>query len=76
MARHSITPVKDETEEQITTKTKNFFIKNLGFEERKVNEELDEKQKMENNPQLCDSNLTHFELPSMPAETTYKTRKN
>ena len=24
-------------EEQITTKTKNFLIKNLGFEERKVN---------------------------------------
>ena len=23
------------------------------------------KQKMENNPQLYDSNLTHFELPSM-----------
>ena len=36
-----ITPVKDETEEQITAKTKNFLIKNLGFEERKVNEELD-----------------------------------
>ena len=36
----SITPVKDETEEQITAKTKNFLIKNLGFEERKVNEEL------------------------------------
>ena len=36
-----ITPVKDETEEQITTKTKNFLIKNLGFDERKVNEELD-----------------------------------
>ena len=28
-------------EEQITTKTKNFLIKNLGFEERKVNEELE-----------------------------------
>ena len=36
-----ITPVKDETEEQITAKTKNVLIKNLGFEERKVNEELD-----------------------------------
>ena len=36
-----ITPVKDEMEEQITAKTKNFLIKNLGFEERKVNEELD-----------------------------------
>ena len=36
-----ITPVKDGTKEQITSKTKNFFIKNLGFEERKVNEELD-----------------------------------
>ena len=36
-----IAPVKDETEEQITAKTKNFLIKNLGFEERKVNEELD-----------------------------------
>ena len=36
-----ISPVKDETEEQITAKTKNFLIKNLGFEERKVNEELD-----------------------------------
>ena len=36
-----ITPVKDETEEHITAKTKNFLIKNLGFEERKVNEELD-----------------------------------
>ena len=38
-----ITPVKDEkdeTEEQITEKTKNFLIKNLGFEERKVNDEL------------------------------------
>ena len=35
-----ITPVKDETEEQITAKTKDFLIKNLGFEERKVNEEL------------------------------------
>ena len=35
-----ITPVKDETEEQITPKTKNFLIKNLGFEERTVNEEL------------------------------------
>ena len=35
-----IKPVKDETEEQITAKTKNFLIKNLGFEERKVNEEL------------------------------------
>ena len=28
-------------EEQMTAKTKNFLIKNLGFEERKVNEELD-----------------------------------
>ena len=36
-----ITPVKDETEEQVTAKTKNFLIKNLGFEERKVNEEFD-----------------------------------
>ena len=36
-----ITLVKHETEEQITAKTKNFLIKNLGFEERKVNEELD-----------------------------------
>ena len=36
-----IAPVKDGTKEQITSKTKNFFIKNLGFEERKVNEELD-----------------------------------
>ena len=36
-----ITPVKDETEEQITAKTKNFLIKNFGFEKRKVNEELD-----------------------------------
>ena len=35
-----ITPVQDETEEQITAKTKNFLIKNLGFEERKVNEKL------------------------------------
>ena len=35
------TVVKDETEEQITTKTKNFLIKNLDFEERKVNKELD-----------------------------------
>ena len=26
-----ITPVKDGTKEQITSKTKNFFIKNLGF---------------------------------------------
>ena len=34
------------------------------------------KQKMENNPQLCNLDFTHFELPSMPAETTYKTRKN
>ena len=34
-----ITPVKDETEEQITAKT-SFLIKNFGFEERKVNEEL------------------------------------
>ena len=36
-----ITPVKDEMEKQMTAKTKNFLIKNLGFEERKVNEELD-----------------------------------
>ena len=36
-----ITPVKDETEEQITVKTKKFLIKSLGFEESKVNEELD-----------------------------------
>ena len=34
------TPVKDEMEEQIMAKTKNS-IKNLGFEERKINEELD-----------------------------------
>ena len=33
------------------------------------------KQKMGNNPQLYGSNLTHFELPSMQAETTYKTKK-
>ena len=78
-----ITLVKDETEEQIMAKTKNFLIKNLGFEGRKVNEELDKtnvivlgKQKMENNPQLYDSNLTHFEVLSMQAETTYKTKKN
>ena len=36
----SITPVNDETEEQITAKTKNFLTKNLGFEERKINDEL------------------------------------
>ena len=78
-----ITLVKDETEEQITAKAKHFLTKNLGFEGRKVNEELDKtnvivlgKQKMENNPQLYDSNLTHFEVPSMQAETTYKTKKN
>ena len=35
-----ITPVKDEMEKQMTAKTKNFLIKNLGFEERKVSEEL------------------------------------
>ena len=35
-----ITPVKHEMEEQMTAKTKNFLIKNLGFEERKVSEEL------------------------------------
>ena len=42
-----ITPVKDETEEQIMAKTKNFLIKNLGFEERKVNEELDKCHRLE-----------------------------
>ena len=31
---------KDETEEQIVAKTKNLLIQNPGFEERKVNEEL------------------------------------
>ena len=30
---------------------------------------------MGNNPQLYGLNLTHFELPSMQAETTYKTNK-
>ena len=35
------TPAKNETEEQIKAKAKQFLIKNLGLEERNVNEELD-----------------------------------
>ena len=75
MARHSITPVKDETEEQITTKTKNFFIKNLGFEERKVNEELDKCHRLGKAKDGKQSTIIRFKSHSFRA-SVYASRNN
>ena len=71
----SITPVKDETEEQITKKTKNFLIKNLGFEERKVNEELDKCHRLGKAKDGKQSTIIRFKSHSFRA-SVYASRNN
>ena len=78
----SITPVKDETEEQIMTKTKNFLIKNLVFEERKVNEELNKCRRLGKAKDGEQSTIIRFKSHSFQASVyasrsnRYKTGKN
>ena len=71
----SITPVKDETEEQITKKTKNFLIKNLGFEERKVNEELDKCHRLGKAKDGKQPTIIRFKFHSFRA-SVYASRNN
>ena len=71
-----ITPVKDETEEQITTKTKNFLIKNVGFTERKVNEELDKCHRLGKAKEGKQFTIIRFKSHSFRASSVYASRSN
>ena len=62
-----ITPLKDETEEQITAKTRNFLIKNLGFEEKKVNEELNKCHRLGKAKDRKQSTIIRFKSHSFQA---------
>ena len=70
-----ITPVKDEMEKQMTAKTKNFLIKNLGFEERKVNEELDKCHRLGKAKDGKQSTVIRFKSHSFRA-SVYASRNN
>ena len=70
-----ITPVKDEMEKQMTAKTKNFLIKNLGFEERKVNEELDKCHRLGKAKDGKQSTIIRFKSHSFRA-SVYASRNN
>ena len=70
------TPVKDETEEQITTKTKNFLIKNVGFTERKVNEELDKCHRLGKAKEGKQFTIIRFKSHSFRASSVYASRSN
>ena len=70
-----ITPVKDEMEKQMTAKTKNFLIKNLGFEERKVNEELDKCHRLGKAKDGKQSTIIWFKSHSFRA-SVYASRNN
>ena len=70
-----ITPVKDEMEKQMTAKTKNFLIKNLGFEERKVNEELDKCHRLGKAKDGKQSTIIRFKSHSFRA-SIYASRNN
>ena len=70
-----ITPVKDEMEKQMTAKTKNFLIKNLGFEERKVNEELDKCHRLGKAKDGKQSTIIRFKSYSFRA-SVYASRNN
>ena len=62
-------------EEQITTKTKNFLIKNLGFEERKVNEVLDKCHRLGKAKDWKQSTIIRFKSHSFRA-SVYASRNN
>ena len=70
------TPVKDETEEQITTKTKNFLIKNVGFTERKVNEKLDKCHRLGKAKEGKQFTIIRFKSHSFRASSVYASRSN
>ena len=70
-----ITPVKDEMEKQMTAKTKNFLIKNLGFEERKVNEELDKCHRLGKAKDGKQPTIIRFKFHSVRA-SVYASRNN
>ena len=70
-----ITPVKDEMEKQMTAKTKNFLIKNLGFEERKVNEVLDKCHRLGKAKDWKQSTIIRFKSHSFRA-SIYASRNN
>ena len=70
-----ITPVKDEMEKQMTAKTKNFLIKNLGFEERKVNEVLDKCHRLGKAKDWKQSTIIRFKSHSFRA-SVYASRNN
>ena len=70
-----ITPVKDEMEKQMTAKTKNFLIKNLGFEERKVNEELDKCHRLGKVKDGKQPTIIRFKSQSFRA-SVYASRNN
>ena len=70
-----ITPVKDEMEKQMTAKTKNFLIKNLGFEERKVNEELDKCHRLGKAKDGKQSTIIRFKSHSFRG-SVYASRNN
>ena len=72
---NSITPVKDQMEEQITAKTKNVLIKNLGFEERKVNEELNKCHDLGNAKDGKQSTVIQLKSHSFQA-SVYASRNN
>ena len=72
---NSITPVKDQMEQQITAKTKIFFIKNLGFEERKINEELNKCHHLGNAKDGKQSTIIQFKSHSFQA-SIYASRNN
>ena len=71
-----ITSVKGETEEQITTKTKNFFIENVGFTERKVNEELDKCHRLGKAKEGKQFTIIRFKSHSFRASSVYASRSN
>ena len=64
-----------ETEEQITAKTKNFLIKNPGFEERKVNEELNKCNRLGKAKDGKQSTIIRFKYHSFRA-SVYASRNN
>ena len=72
---NSITPVKDQMKEQITAKTKNVLIKNLGFEERKVNEELNKCHHLGNAKDKKQSTIIQFKSHSFQ-DSIYASRNN
>ena len=71
----ALPPVKDETEEQIMAKEKKILTKNLGFEERKINGELDKCHRLGKAKDGKQSTIIRSKSPSFRA-SVYANRSN